>query len=215
MNIDDLNDKGWCQARISSNENLHDVLSEYAHKLGTPIKARKSTDIVQRLVPISRDRAHPSSLSSKHSTGAFPLHVDTAHWTIPCRYLVFGCLFEGESIRPTILLDFNSLLLTIEEKDYLYNSPFIIKNGRSSFYGSILTKNRAFIRYDSGCMTPVSKTQCKMKCLLSSKRVTESLTEITWEKGMILVVDNWRIMHGRGASIKNGLDRELYRVLVS
>ena len=156
MNLDDLNDKGWCQSRITSNENLYDVLSEYAHELGVPIKGRKSADIVQRLVPISKDKAHPSSLSSKHSTGAFPLHVDTAHWTTPCRYLVFGCSCEGESIRPTILLDFNSLQLTIEEKDYLYNSPFIIKNGQNSFYGSILAKSREFIRYDSGCMNPVN-----------------------------------------------------------
>ncbi len=215
MNIDDLNEKGWFQTRISNDVNLHDVLTEYANELGDPIKGRKSADIVQKLVPISKEGAHPCSLSSRYATGAFPLHVDTAHWVTPCRYLVFGCMDEGESVRPTILLDFNSLQLTKEETDYLYNSPFIIKNGRNSFYGNILAKNREFMRYDSGCMTPANSSAHKIEDLLSSKRVRESLTEIHWEKGMVLVIDNWRIMHGRGNPMKNGVERELYRVLVS
>jgi len=215
MNIDELNEKGWFLTHISDDSNLHNRLSEYANELGEPIKGRKSVDIVQKLVPISKDKAHPYSLSSKHATGVFPLHVDTAHWITPCRYLIFGCLNEGESLRPTILLDFNSLELTMEEKDYLYNSPFIIKNGRNSFYGSILANHREFIRYDSGCMTPANGGTCKMEDLLSSKKVQESLTKIIWESGMILIIDNWRIMHGRGTPMKSGMDRELYRILVS
>ena len=215
MSIDDLNKKGWFQTRIANEVNFLDALLEYANGLGSPIKGRKSQGIIQKLVPISSCNAHPNSLSSKYATGVFPLHVDTAHRAIPCRYLVFGCMNEGESARPTMLLDFNSLQLTKEENDYLYNSPFVIKNGRHSFYGNILSKERKFIRYDSGCMVPANGSECKMKNLLSSKRVQESLTEIHWEKGMILVVDNWRIMHGRGNPMNNGVDRELYRVLVS
>lgn len=215
MSIDDLDKKGWFQTRIPKGENVFDALLEYANELGSPVKGRKSLDIIQKLVPISSSKGHPCSLSSKYATGAFPLHVDTAHWATPCRYLVFGCMTEGESVRPTILLDFNSLQLTKEENDYLYNTPFIIKNGRNSFYGNILSKERKFIRYDSGCMVPANNSECKMKDLLSSKKVLESLSEVHWEKGMILVVDNWRVMHGRGNPMNNGMDRELYRVLVS
>ncbi|GGB55527.1 hypothetical protein GCM10011502_30460 [Oceanisphaera marina] len=154
MSIDDLDKKGWFQIRIANGVNFLDALLEYANGLGSPVKARKSQDIIQKLVPISSCKAHPRSLSSKYATGAFPLHVDTAHWATPCRYLVFGCMDEGESVRPTILLDFNSLQLTKEESDYLYNSPFVIKNGRNSFYGNILSKERKFMRYDSGNSSP-------------------------------------------------------------
>jgi len=215
MNIKELNEKGWFQTRISNADDLFDVLIEYANELGNPIKGRKSSGIVQKLVPVSKESAYPNSLSYKYETEAFPLHVDTAHWIKPCRYLILGCMDEGASMRPTTLLDFNSLEITKEEKDELYNAPFIIRNGRSSFYGNILAKNREFIRYDSGCMISANNSSSQIADLFSSERVRKLLTEVFWEKGMVLVIDNWRILHGRGKPMKNGRDRELYRVLVS
>ena len=80
MNIKELNENGWLQTRISNDDDLFDVLIEYGKELGIPIKGRKSAGIVQKLVPISKERAYPNSLSSKYTTEAFPLHVDTAHW---------------------------------------------------------------------------------------------------------------------------------------
>lgn len=77
MSIDDLDKKGWFQTRISNSVNFFDKLLEYASELGSPVKGRKSLDIIQKLVPISSCKAHPYSLSSKYATGAFPLHIDT------------------------------------------------------------------------------------------------------------------------------------------
>lgn len=215
MTAKDLNEKGWVQIQPVGADNLIETLIKYSKELGTPVIARKSAGMVQKLVPINKEKAYPNSLSSKHATEAFPLHNDTAHWITPCRYLILGCMDEGESLRPTTLLDFSSLVITKEERGELQSAPFIIKNGRNSFYANIIEKHSKFIRYDPGCMVPANSRSSKIADLFSSKRVQASTKEVQWKKGMILIIDNWRMLHGRGESMVHGRDRELYRVLVS
>lgn len=215
MIAQELNENGWVQIQPVGVDGLIDALIKYGNELGTPVIARKSAGVVQKLVPINKEKAYPNSLSSKHATEAFPLHNDTAHWITPCRYLILGCMDEGESMRPTTLLDFSSFEITKDEMAELRSAPFIIKNGRNSFYANILEKHRGFIRYDPGCMTPANSRSSKIADLFSSKRVRNSTKEVHWEKGMILIIDNWRMLHGRGEPMAAGSDRELYRVLVS
>lgn len=215
MIAQDLNAKGWVQIQPVGSDELIGTLIEYGKELGTPVIARKSAGVVQKLVPLSKGNAYPNSLSSKYAIEAFPLHNDTAHWITPCRYLILGCMDEGESVRPTTLLDFSSLEITMEEKGELQSSPFIIKNGRNSFYANILAKHKDFIRYDPGCMIPVNSRSNKIADLFSSKRAQDSTTEVQWKQGMIIIIDNWRMLHGRGKPMGRGKDRELYRVLVS
>jgi hypothetical protein len=215
MIAQDLNEKGWVQIQPVGCDELIGALVEYGKELGTPVIARKSEGVVQKLVPLNKGNAYPNSLSSKYATEAFPLHNDTAHWITPCRYLILGCMDEGESMRPTTLLDFSSLEITKEEKGELQSSPFIIKNGRNSFYANILEKHREFVRYDPGCMIPANSRSNKIADLFSSKRAQDSTKEVQWKQGMIIIIDNWRMLHGRGKPMECGRDRELYRVLVS
>lgn len=215
MDMDELNKYGWWKTKVEDLDRLQDLMVGFGERLGNPIASRKSKGVVHPLVPLTKKEAFPNSLSSKFETGRFPLHVDTAYWTTPCRYLILGCVKAGESQRPTNLLDFSTLDFSDAEKELLFNSPFLIQNGRRSFYGSVLSRDRSFVRYDPGCMVPANMNSQKIDHILSSERLENVSHELFWETGMVLVIDNWRVLHGRGVQQKDGRDRELYRVLVS
>jgi len=130
--------------------------------------------------------------------------------------VVLGCLSEGQSNRDTVLVDFNEIAISNEERTTLLNSPFRVRNGRSSFYGTVLSKDRDFIRYDPGCMTPAKECQVSVEDIFSDVRTAQLQSRIRWKSGKIVVIDNWRMLHGRrGKESEKGSDRVLYRVLVA
>ena len=215
MNFSELRNNGWCETRANDIRQINEELIEIGRELGNPIAHRTSVGLVQKLAPISSVKAYPNSLSSQYSSNCFPLHVDTAHWVIPCRYMILGCLSEGESKRKTILMDFREIDITKSERELLFNAPFKIANGRNSFYGHVLSRKRNYIRYDPGCMSPATAYGKRISDIFSQERTKNKLKSIMWSTGKIIVVDNWRVLHGRGEPVSDGLDRVLYRILVA
>jgi Taurine catabolism dioxygenase TauD, TfdA family len=212
---DTLNQIGWVTETIQDPKNMEKYLINIAKNLGEPKKLRNSGDIVQRLAPTLAYNAHPNSLSARHSYDDFPMHVDTAHWAFPCRYVILGCSSVGSGNRRTKLLDFHSLKISEHEKNLLHSTPFRILNGRHSFFSSILSHQREFVRYDPSCMIPTSEIGTQLIKVFSEKRCNNQIEEIEWNVGTVLIIDNWRVLHGRGLASKKDSDRLLYRVLVA
>jgi Taurine catabolism dioxygenase TauD, TfdA family len=210
-----LKNVGWTITTIPNLREFDKYLIKIAMTLGEPRRLRTSGEIVQKLSPITASTAHPHSLSSKHSFGAFPMHTDTAHWPMPCRYVILGCSNEGSGARRTKLLDFKSLSVPKIETNLLYSTPFRIVNGRNSFFSNILSTHRDFIRYDPGCMNPTSSSGNEVLEILSEKRWKQETKEIEWKAGNVLILDNWRILHGRGTSSNKDSDRLLHRILIA
>lgn len=214
MKIDDLRMLGWCEFQATGTACLNEELIDMALQLGRPVSLRSSIGPVQQLVPTAKTR-FTNSLSSKYKKDGFPLHTDTAHWPTPCRYIVLGCLQQGESQRETHLIDFRKVQVSDEDRLCLMTEPFKILNGRRSFYGTILAENRPFIRYDPGCMSPTSLRGEKALDVFSPQRTAHVKISIGWFEGKIVVIDNWRVMHGRGTGTGHGSERIISRVLVA
>ena len=214
MKSDELQMLGWCEFQAIGIVSLNKEILDIAKQLGSPVNLRDSIGPVQQLVPTEKTR-FKNSLSSKYKKGEFPLHTDTAHWPIPCRYVVLGCLKQGESQRETNLVDFRGMQISEEERLLMMTEPFKIVNGRKSFYGTILAENRPFIRYDPGCMAPTSSRGEIALSVLSSSRTEYLKIPIDWIEGKIVVIDNWRVIHGRGTGVGHGSERTILRVLVS
>jgi hypothetical protein len=213
MKYDDLHMRGWCEFQASDTVSLSEELLDIAKELGHPVALRNSIGPVQQLVPTAKPQ-FKNSLSSKYKEGEFPLHIDTAHWTTPCRYIVLGCLKQGESQRKTNLVIFDEMQISDEERLLLMTEPFRIVNGRQSFYGTILAENRPFLRYDPGCMAPTNLRGEIALSVFASFRTKDANISIDWVDGKIVVIDNWRVMHGRGTGSGHGAERIISRVLV-
>lgn len=214
--LEELTKSGWARLTTdgSFSETLEFRLREIAEMLGEPVGGRDRKVLVETLKPVHSAGGKPRSLSRLHSTGEFPLHADTAHWPTPCHYIILGCVNPGDSGRATILLNASVLPFTDDEVSLLKTEPFRVSNGRKSFFATIRSNRSEFFRIDPGCMQPTSPRGYEALALLSQEHWADSTLRFVWSKGDILVIDNWRTIHGRESASSSDSNRELLRILV-
>ena len=87
-----LDANGWCAFSIRHPDAnvLAAEVAGIAMELGEIVPGRGRRR-VEHIVPKDTDMAHAGSLSQQYGLAPLPLHTDTAHWMIPCRYLVMAC----------------------------------------------------------------------------------------------------------------------------
>jgi hypothetical protein len=187
--------------------------SELGHLLkryGSVLTARMQRPGIEVIRPTTQIDAAPHSLSRLYGEGIFPFHTDGAHWLTPPRLMVLLCVKDDQH-RPTLLLP-SSILKTIET--HLKDAVFLVKTGRRSFYASpVLPMGFPNIRLDCDCMIPMNAQAREVVSRISAVDL-HSAQWVEWKPGRILVVDNWRILHGRAGSVADG-DRQLLRALVT
>jgi hypothetical protein len=142
-----------------------------------------------------------------------PFHTELSHRIKPCRFLLLGCIDPGSSAATTMLLDWRTLLLSQDELDLLESAPVLVRSGRRSFYSTILAPGGAFLRYDPDCLEgPDERGRTALK--LVADRISDAPSEAHhWRRGDIVIIDNWRVLHGRSPS-DQGSGRRLARILI-
>jgi hypothetical protein len=211
-----LETRGWVSFRIAAQResDLASRLLRLATELGTPTATRSNGSLCDTLLPTQADDAKPRSLSKIHAVGEFPLHNDTAHWLTPCRYVMLACVSPGSGNRPTLLMDARQLPLNERQNSLLHGTPLRVTNGRNSFFSTILSKSRPFVRFDLGCMTAVTPDGRETLGVLSRNNWSDHVATLHWASGTVLVIDNWRILHGRGHAGRPDSDRKLLRISI-
>lgn len=213
----ELTERGWTLTKVDATDEqtFCEQLRTLAASLGVPVAGRTGEATVSVLRPTEASESRPNSLSASYSTGSFPFHVDTAHWVVPCRYIVLGCFDPGEGGRRTLLLDTKTLPLTSEQRQLLVSTPLRVVNGRQSFFSTIAKRGRKFLRYDPGCMHATTADGAQALAVFAAGAWPEYLTDICWRKGNVLVIDNWRVLHGRSEASVSDPRRTLMRIYVS
>lgn len=216
IDVDELNVSGWtsCKIDVETEDQFALDLLALGNQLGSPIATRSGSSFCDRVTPKDAPHSRSRSLSRIFSLGEFPLHVDTAHWVVPCRFLVLGCFSPGTANRCTELLDTSRLVFSEVQRNLLHNAVFRIKNGRFSFFGSILSKSQPFIRLDEGCMHATSDTGEVALTLFQKKEWGGQIEQVHWETGDVLIINNWRVLHGRGGAMGVDGNRTLLRVSI-
>jgi len=211
-----LDARGWAAFALSSSPDagFREQLLALAERLGTPTATRSGGHLFDTLTPTEANAAKPRSLSKIHSAGEFPLHIDTAHWLTPCRYVILACVSAGGAHRPTSLLDTRRLPLNKQQISLLCGTPLRVTNGRYSFFSTIFSRTRPFVRLDPGCMTATTPDGAKALAVFSRENWPEYIETIHWEAGTVLVMDNWRLLHGRGHADSSDSDRKLLRISI-
>lgn len=195
------------------------TLIDVASMLGKPVSVHAKRPIRQLLSPLVAKDAPRNSLSRLHGLGEFPLHTDAAHHRYPPRWLLMRCIATGKQGCPTFLADSRELKMTAAERCEIERAVWTISTGRRSFLGSAVLgalsegrKGPIRLRYDRGCMkvadAAFSATSAMLECLIGDLQTER----IDWEPGVTVVIDNSRMLHGRGSGADSS--RELERVLV-
>jgi alpha-ketoglutarate-dependent taurine dioxygenase len=187
-----LENDGWVVINQYSEE-----LIGLAENICLELELNISLHNYKKLIPKENNEASYFSLSSAYGLNEFPLHTDGAEYNIPPRFLVLRAL--SNSPTRTSLVDAHSI------KDDLtqYRTRWSVKTKEgkieTNLYEIHPKYNIEFIRFN----------RLSMKCEEGNKieicNAIDSLfiNYIEWTKSKTIVIDNWRVLHGREAMIEN------------
>lgn len=169
--------------------------------------------IVQRLVPLRAST--PNTYSGNYGLNTFPFHTDLAHWNLPPRYFMLRCV-KGYSEVSTLILDGNKLISDIgsEILRRAVVRPRRPRAGEVRLLRLLAEGPDADIfRWDSLYLKPASRIGDRafadVHNFLGS--ITPKAIALV-EKGDTMVIDNWRMLHGRSAVMESYSDRHVERV---
>lgn len=209
-----LQEDGWVELRTESSEQLMDLAASF----GDAVPVRPNDAVLTRLVPMRHEEAGARSLSRRHGFTHFPLHTDCAHHRQPPRWVFLRMASQASSCA-TILADSRDVLLGTRFRRDLQHAQWIVDPGHRRFLSSVVSiySDSAYFRYDPGCMRPALTQHEALATRLQAMLSRVQVLRYAWSKNKTLVIDNWRMLHGREpiATNESPQARILERVVVA
>jgi L-asparagine oxygenase len=188
--------------------------ADLAAHLGQVV-ALPSMSLVQQLTPKLMEQASPASYSGNYGLGQFPLHTDFAHWARPPRYLLLRCLVGSPDVS-TQLMDGARLTASIgpNRLGRALVRPRRPLNGQRPLLRILERVNGrpALLRWDFLFIRPATTLSASV-----CDEIVQYLTQATPAEfflaspGDTLVIDNWRMLHGRSSVISAESERLIER----
>jgi len=146
------------------------------------------------LRPLSKEEAHPRSLSAQYGYEPFPFHTDGAHLQSPPDFMLLAAKQDDAGESPTHLKRLWEPPPPANDDD-MRRGVFRVGAGRRSFYITCQSADGR-VRFDPGCMAPIDPRSRRLAAAISTGEPDYSHR---WTRsGEILIVDNTRVMHARG-----------------
>jgi alpha-ketoglutarate-dependent taurine dioxygenase len=202
---------GYC---VIHGVDVGDLLA-FAAVLGQPMPDPRDRVLVKDIKPQPKETANTNTLSSRYGMGAFPVHTEAAYLGEPPRFLMLYCVEPGAGGRTTVLIDtaaLSSRLPTARRP-----GTWVVKAGRRPFLCDALWRralDKIGIRYDRECLFPCGPAALTEEQTIRDFIALSAPATIAWASGQLLVIDNHRVLHGRGGSTNDDRDRWLKRILV-
>lgn len=195
-----LREDGWVELRTEST----DELMYLAASLGDPVPVRTSDAVLTRLMATRQEDARARSLSKRHGFAHFPLHTDCAHHRQPPRWVILRMASPASSCA-TILTDSLEVLRGTRLLRTLQHAQWIIDPGHRRFLSSVLStdSDEWRFRYDPGCMRPALPQHGAIATCLEEALSDAQVLRISWTMNQTLIIDNWRMLHGREPIVTN------------
>ena len=167
---------------------------------------------IQTLTPHKVSESTPNTYSGNFGTGEFPLHTDLAHWAIPPRYIALRCISGSASVG-TMLLDSSALVKKVGNSRL---RMALVQPRRPFRYGRQLlrllerTESAEIerVRWDSIFLKPTNAFAASVVIEVYDALVHSRQHQVVLrEPGDTLLLDNWRLLHGRSPISENGYTR--------
>lgn len=190
--------------------NPQQPMLELARSLGELFEAENIAN-VQTLVPKMKIDEQDNTYSGNFGLDVFPFHTDLAHWYVPPRYILLRCVNPAEHVA-TKLIDSQSIL-DEQVRDLINRAHFRSRKRLDRKISLLKILHNNLFRWDSLYITPANKAGKELKNIIDERIHIIKPKEIFLDKcGDSILVDNWRMLHGRG-SINNGsMHRKIQRV---
>ena len=207
--LSNLRSSGWTTLQWPATEPLVRLASWMfgADQLETSCRPPKS----EILRATGEPAARPGSKSAKRGLQEFPFHTDRAFDRLPPRYLLLRSI-SGQSASSTRLVAFDDVEVDKELASDLRAGLWVTGNSRRAHVCAVLEGQR--VRWDTDCMRPMDRISNRAQTRFSDALQESSYTDhILSDTCTVLVVDNWRTLHGRGR-VSQSDGRILERLLV-
>jgi L-asparagine oxygenase len=176
--------------------------------------------LVQELLPIAPNLTTPNTYSGNFGLGAFPLHTDLAHWAKPPRYLMLRCMC-GDADVHTQIVDSRSVVAAIGSSmlDRCLARPRRPINGVFQLLPIWQTSSHSshqLLRWDSIYLNPANLyAQAVFGQIEDYLSHAQPLAFVLLNKGDTLILDNWRLLHGRSPIQNPTSSRRIHRLYMS
>lgn len=199
-----------CYAQFS----LGSTTEQVARSIGEPI-ALSNNSPVHFLTPKRKDEATPNTYSGQYGLGEFPLHTDMANWHQPPRYLMLRCVVGAISVATT-LFDPRSIIsiIGVENLARALMKPRRTVAGRTSLLPLVQHfDGGTLLRWDERYLEPASRMGEVYATELRNQLRTVEPTNVTLsQSGDTILIDNWRMLHGRTCVPEDCRSRLIERV---
>lgn len=175
---------------------------------------------VQTLRPRPSSCATPNTYSGNFGLREFPLHTDLAHWAVPPRYVALRSTAAHNSV-PTLLVD--GLLIRQALGDQALRRALVLSRrpmgGRRQLLclaEPVSDEATLRIRWDELFLRPAtlqSATTCD--AVQGAIQRIRAMEQVLGDPGDTLILDNWRMLHGRGPVPLQAQNRRLARCYLS
>src|SRR5690554_4574127 len=183
---------------------------EVAQRIGNIFKV-PTMPLIQTLTPRLKENERDNTYSGNFGVDEFPFHTDLAHWYIPPRYLFLRSVVPAPDIE-TKLIDSNDVCDEIEP-NIMSRAHFKPRKKLDRTANLLKIKQGEIFRWDSVFIEPANSSADELKLLIQSALSKAKYISLNLDnKGDCLLVDNWRMLHGRNAVSKKSMDRKIERV---
>lgn len=207
-----LNDVGWVELNHSTKD---DELISLALSIGE-IEKHNNGGKIFTLKPKDGTYSVKGTFSNRYGYGEFPLHTDMAFHTRPVRYMMLSS--DMASSSRTSILSTSDIFkqLNREDKYNAQRAVYKIKTSERSFFSSLIFTELGTqgMKYDPTCMIPANKSAKDIELKLREIFAQVKPEYIEWTKGKILIIDNWRALHGR-TCVNQEENRVLKRIYIN
>ena len=156
---------------------------------------------VQVLTPRHTDHASPNTYSGNFGTQTFPLHTDLAHWFLPPRYFALRCVIGSKHVS-TNLVDVGDLISVVGRGNLLralVRPRRPLKRNRPLL--RLLSRRKdssELFRWDSLFIVPATnESQGICETVADALTSIQPIEVLLQNPGDTLILDNWRMLHGR------------------
>lgn len=194
---------------------LPDVSTEVAVASLGDVLAIPGATRVQVLRPREKADSPPNIYSGQFGKSDFPMHTDLAHWYVPPKYFVLRCVVGAPDVA-TRLLDGSGIIVQFGV-DTLYRTllqPRRPSNGNRPLLRMLNSTDvgEHQLRWDSLFVQPATESSSKTVRAVSEFIDAQLETQIyLTNPGDTLVIDNWRMLHGRSAVPPTAASRHIER----
>jgi Taurine catabolism dioxygenase TauD, TfdA family len=155
------------------------------------------------------------SLTLEYGVGEFPLHTDRAHDRIPPRFVFLSQ--EGPlSGTLTRVISVREMPLSERDLSTLRREIWKVRYGTRPFLTAVLNdtliRGEEILRWDPVCMVPDTKSESAS--IVAEAELATASAEFQLKPDWILIIDNWRCLHGRSAIVNPSVERTIRRALV-